>query len=189
MIGGGGGGGENEDFHPTWQEEYDRLRFCEGVNDIFDTGPDNPSQLHPDYDFCAIWMAYLEDCILPNQPGFNEFEAISSYEGLILTWAEFQYNNPELFTAVIADPADCTPTNELDDYTPEDENLIDEECRNALPDFMAAYGITMTKEERLALLVSDGRQECEDQVAFEETVVGEWVRDCFDNYETIESLL
>ncbi|WP_020536494.1 hypothetical protein [Lewinella cohaerens] len=172
MIGGGGGGGGgNEDFHPTWQEEYVRLRFCEGVNDIFDTGPDNPSQLHPDYDFCAIWMAYLEDCILPNQPGFNEFEAISSYEGLILTWAEFQYNNPELFTAVIADPADCTPTNELDDYTPEDENLIDEECRNALLDFLATYGITLTKEERLAILTSGGNPECTDQEAFEEWVI------------------
>ena len=57
-------------------------------------------------------MAYLEDCILPNQPAFNDFEAIGSYEELVLAWAEFQYNNPELFTTIIAAPTDCTPTSE-----------------------------------------------------------------------------
>ena len=176
--GSGGGGGGNEDFHPTWQEEYDQLRFCEGVNDIFDTGPDNPSQLHPNYDFCAIWMAYLEDCILPNQPEFNDFEAIGSYEELVLAWAEFQYNNPELFTTIIAAPADCTPTSELEEYTPEEEVIIDEECRSALLDFLATHGITLTKEERLALLTSGGRPECTDQEAFEEWVASLIIEDC-----------
>ncbi len=112
-------------------------------------------------------MAYLEDCIMPNQPAFNDFEAIGSYEELVLAWAEFQYNNPELFTTIIADPTDCTPTSELEEYTPEEEVIIDEECRSALLDFLATYGITLTKEERLALLTSLEIPDCRDQEAFD----------------------
>jgi hypothetical protein len=53
---------------------------------------------------------------------------------------------------------------------PADEVIIDEECRNALDDFLAAHGITLTKEERLAILVSGGRPDCGNQEVFEEWV-------------------
>jgi len=177
-IGGGGtsGGGGGGSIYPAWQTQYDTLRFCEGVNDLFDIGPENPSMVHPNFDFCTTWMTYLEDCILPTQPAFNEFEYISSYEQLILTWAEFQYNNPTLFAAAISNPEDCTATSELDDFTPETDVLDEEECRNALSDFERECGLALNRHDQEAILSAPGRPDCGDEAAFEEWVVNSSTR-------------
>lgn len=112
---GSGGGGTPTSLYDPWKMNYDRLVFCEGYESLFDTGPDNPQMVHPDYDFCSVWQPYLENCILPNQPPFNEFN--QSREEMMMTWAELLYRDESLFNEVISDDKTCVPTDQLEGYT------------------------------------------------------------------------
>ena len=166
---GSSGSSSNNDFNPLWQDAYDRLRFCEGVDDVFDTGPDNPSAQHPDFDFCSTWMNYLEDCILPTQGPLQDpltnTGGEMTYIGVIETWAEFFYYYPGLFTNTIADPQDCTSTADIENQI--SDNIGDEECLNALAVYEATFNVNVRRlREKILNAVDDLGPPCNNQEAF-----------------------
>lgn len=157
LAGGDDSSSSSGSYLPAWQDNYNDLRFCEGVGDVHDTGQDNPNGIHPNFDFCSTWMDYLTDCILPSQ------SETDTYEETIWQWAQFQYTNPDLFDQTIADPNDCTPTDQIDL-----NGSTDEECINALDAFQTAIAKTLNKFEKWAILnpTDQTSMPCADQAAF-----------------------
>lgn len=157
LTGGGNSSSSSDSYLPAWQDNYNDLRFCEGVGDVQDTGQDNVNAIHPNFDFCSTWMDYLIDCILPNQ------SEMDTYEETIWQWAQFQYTNSDLFNQTIADPNNCTPTDQIDL-----NGSTSEECISALDAFQTAIGKTLNKFEKWAILnpTDQTSMPCADQGAF-----------------------
>jgi len=143
---------------PPFQKNHDKLMFCEGYLEPHDTGEDNPDSVHPNFEFCEIWMTYLEDCILPNATLIEGYGG--GYSNLIMQWAQFQYYYPDDFAEAIADSEDCgTTTTEVEENNP--PSPIAEECMDALNDFEKEYGLDLTIEERKAILFNIDSTSCD----------------------------
>jgi hypothetical protein len=173
LSGSGGGSTNNGDYRQPWHELYDKLRFCEGVDDVFDTGPDNPSSQHPDFDFCSTWIDYLEDCILPNEPFIADPGDFSNpnltYVEIIEEWANFMYNSPDLFEQTISDSQNCISTSGIDDHI--DNSIDDEVCANALAVFEATYGIDVGRLNYAILQPENGvNPPCSDEEAMDDWI-------------------
>ena len=159
---------------PPYQINYDELMFCEGYLEPHDTGVDNPDSVHPNFEFCEIWMTYLEDCILPNAElveGYN-----GGYQNLIMQWAQFQYYFEDDFNEAIADSDGCgTTTNTL-------PPAISEECRDALNLFEETYGLNLTIAERKAILFGIDPESCGDN--FDDLATDILMEECLAEIES-----
>lgn len=80
------GQGSGPSITPPHLSKVLRLQSCEGYLDPYDT-EDNPGAIHPDFEFCASWMPYRENCL----------ENYASFDDMLELWGRLLHYHPNAF--------------------------------------------------------------------------------------------
>jgi len=166
-LGSGSGSGGSTNNSESFDQQIELLKSCIGYDLPYDVDPQNGGNsdgTHPNYEFCALWQSYMDNCLNDSPIGFYQ------------EWAENLSNDPALFDQMINNQLGCLNNIQFDFLS--DPESVEEECddiiRGYVLDFESTYNMTLTDVELNSILISGGL--CGNESRFENIAINSVVR-------------